>query len=361
MGTKLFLEENCYEAAIKRISYIFDNFENINVSVSGGKDSTALYWICVNEAVKRTRKITVFFLDQEAEYGSTIEIIEQMMRHPNVVPEWYQVPIYMTNATSFQKEMLYAWGEGEKWMREKSEIAIHSISEKYPKRFYEFFKWKERRIMNTAFLVGLRSGESINRFRAVTKNPGYNNILWSSVIPKNKTSFKFYPIYDWGIGDVWKFISDNELPYNSIYDKMFSANHNYYNTMRVSNLIHEKSFHCLTELQALEPETYQKLLDRISGVHCASLYAKDKYIYDNSDLPESFSSWRAYRDYILETTPYEKKERFIKRFDGQPKTEDVYQQQVKQLLTNDWENNLALDLKKQDKKNEVLTKWYAIL
>ena len=30
-------------------------------------------------------------------------------------------------------------------------------------------------------------------------------------------------------------------------------------TMRVSNLVHEKAFRCLTDLQELEPETYNKL------------------------------------------------------------------------------------------------------
>ncbi|MFA5166599.1 MAG: hypothetical protein WC449_04935 [Candidatus Paceibacterota bacterium] len=93
----------------------------------------------------------------------------------------------------------------------------------------------------------------------------------------------------------------------------------------------------------------------------AALYAKDSYIYNNNDLPESFNSWLEYRNYILETTPYDKKDRFTKRFEKQPKTEDVYKQQVRQLLINDWENNVTLDLKKSQRSKEKLQYWYDIL
>ena len=79
------------------------------------------------------------FLDQEAEYENTIMLMRKMMDNSNVMPLWYQVPIYMTNTACYEEDMLYAWGEGEKWIREKENISIKSINEKYPKRFYKFF------------------------------------------------------------------------------------------------------------------------------------------------------------------------------------------------------------------------------
>ena len=228
---KVYTNKSVLEAAKERISYVFDEFENIHISISSGKDSTAMFFLVADEAMRRNRKITAFFLDQEAEYQGSIDLIEKLMVHPAVIPAWYQVEVAMTNSTSYSQDMLNAWGVGENWMREKHPMAIKEISGKYPKRFYDFFKWYEKTHDNTAVFVGLRAEESLNRFRAVTKNAGYKGITWSTKTAKSDV-IRFYPIYDWGMGDIWKYIHENNLPYNSIYDKMFAANKGYYNTMR---------------------------------------------------------------------------------------------------------------------------------
>ena len=204
MEKKVYSNKSVLDAARDRISMLFDNFDDINVSVSSGKDSTVLYYLCLQEAIKRNRKIIVFFLDQEAEYENSIKIIEQQMDHKNVIPAWYQVPIYMTNSTSYSEYFLYAWGENEKWMREKNKnISIKEIKEEYPKRFYDFFEWYESKNKNAAYLVGLRAEEGIIRYRACTKYEGWNKIKWSTT--QNNVN-KFYPIYDWTVYDIWKFI-----------------------------------------------------------------------------------------------------------------------------------------------------------
>jgi len=355
-----YLDKSVYDASLERIKYIFDTFENIVVSVSSGKDSTCIYHLALNEAVIRNRKIYVFFLDQEAEYNNTVVLIRKMMSHPNVIPLWFQVPIYMTNTTSYKEDMLYAWGEGQKWVREKEDIAIKEIKEDYPQRFYGFFEYLENKMDNTAFIIGLRADESLNRFRAVTKNPGIPGINWSTKT-KNKTTYRFNPIYDWGVGDVWKFISDNNYEYNKIYDLMYQNGCGIYNTMRVSNLIHEKSFKCLADLQKLEPETYNKLIDRIGGVVIASRYANKELIYNVDKLPSAFNCWKDYRDYLLETTPLEHKQRMIGRFNKHIQDEDVFKQHCKQVLTNDWENNIPISQKKNKSREDLKNKWYNIL
>jgi len=358
MAGKRYLDKNVLEAAQERIALIFDNFNNIYVSVSSGKDSTVLYTLVLREAVERNRKINVFFLDQELEYAGTVVTMRKIMSHPNVIPLWYQVPIYMTNATSFIQGMLYAWGPGEEWIREKEPIAIKSMDEEYPQRFYKFFEWFERQQPDgSAFFVGLRGDESLNRHRAVSNKPGWRNTRWSTRIENEM--YKFYPLYDWGLGDIWKYIHDENLFYNPIYDKMYSNNHSFYNSMRVSNLIHEKSFRCLTDLQVLEPDTYEKVIKRLNGAHCAAMYAKDTLIYSTDKLPEKFKTWLEYRDFLLETTPYERKDRFVNRFNKQDKSEYIYRQQCHQLLINDWEQNIGI-VKKKDNKDKM-AKWREIL
>lgn len=356
--SKLYLAVTVLQAAQERIAWIFDHFEHIYVSVSAGKDSTALFWLVVLEAMKRGRKVFVFFLDQEAEYEETITLMRSMMAHPNVIPLWYQVPIYMTNATSYAKDQLYAWGEGEKWMREKEPNSIHAIEGEYPRRFYPFFEWFEKQQPDgSAFLVGLRAEESLNRFRAVVKNPSIPGIGWSSKTAK-PNSHRLYPIYDWGMGDVWRLIFDLGVPYNRIYDLMYQRNNGFYNTMRVSNLCHEKSFKCLTALQELEPQTYERLIRRLPGTHLASIYAEDDIVFNARKRPAAFASWREYREHLLATIPTEKRERFAKRFAGQPDTPHYHRQQCRQLMTNDYENSLPPT---KPKKDDWRQKWMQIL
>ena len=356
---KKYLDKNVLEAARDRVSMIFDNFKDISVSISAGKDSTCLFHLFLQEAVKRDRKIYAFFQDQEAEYQSSIDLMKIMMKHPNVIPQWYQVPIYLTNATSYTDYFLYAWGPGEKWIREKDPMAIHEIKEEYPKRFYEFFKWYERKNKDAAYIVGLRAEEGITRYRAVTKFPGWHGLKWSTV---SDGVNKFYPIFDWTIYDVWKFLYEFNIPYNKIYDLMYMNNYSLYSKMRVSNLIHEKSYKCLVDLPRYEPETFDKLCRRIGGIATASRYASERQMFSNKRLPSHYKCWKDFRDFLLANIPDEgQQEMFRVRFERQDENERTYQAQTGQLLINDYENSRPFDTKKNEKIEREKQKWLTIL
>ena len=356
---RLWLPQNVLEAARERISFIFDEFENVQVSISGGKDSTVLFYLALQEARLRGRTIEAFFLDQEAEYAATIDTVREQMTMDNVIPKWYQVPVYMTNSTSYSEYFLHAWGEGEEWMREKDPLAIHELEPGAPRRFYEIFPYLEKKDPSTAYLVGLRADEGIMRYRAVTKNPGYADLYWST---ETDGTYKFYPIYDWGWNDLWKFVYDYTIPYNNIYDKMFWANYSVYNKMRVSNLIHEKSYKCLTDLPKFEPETYDALCRRIGGISTAARYASEKLMFSNKVLPAHYNSWKEFRDFLHDALPDEEhKARFANRFANQPEDEEIYQKQVGQLLINDWENSKPVDLSRERRKERFKDKWWNLL
>lgn len=359
MPRKYHPTKNVLEAARERVALIFDNFESISVSVSSGKDSTCLYYLFLQEAVRRDRKIIAFFQDQEAEYQASIDLMRVLMRHPNVIPRWYQVPIYLTNSTSYTDYFLYAWGPGEEWIREKDPIAIHSIDEEYPKRFYEFFRWYECKNPDAAYAVGLRGEEGITRYRAVTKFPGWRGLKWSTEQDGVK---KFYPIYDWTIYDIWKYLHEFNLPYNKIYDLMYMNNYSLYSKMRVSNLIHEKSFKCLVDLPKYEPSTYHRLCRRIGGISTASRYAAEKQIFSSKKLPAHYKNWEEFRDFLLDNLPNQiHRETFRGRFERQKKDERTYRAQVGQLLLNDYENSKSFDTKKDEKRELEKKKWAGLV
>jgi len=347
------------EAATKRIEYLFDNYDNIQLAFSGGKDSTVLFHLVNNEAIKRDRKFILYFQDQEAEYQGTIDFVEWAMSQPNVIPQWYQVPIFMTNAASHEQLFLWAWGEGEEWVRPKNKLAIQQIDKKYPKRFYKFNLWvaqQNRKNFKGSFvsIIGLRAEESPDR-RFVMFGED-SDLFW---LRRKTEPNKAYPIIDWSYTDVWKYLIDNSLKYNKVYDKMYMLGGNL-RYFRVSNLVHEKAFRCLTDLQELEPETYNQLERRLKGVHTAAIYGKENLIYSIKELPKNFKSWKDYKDFLLNSIHPDLKKIFEYQWSRFGDTDDVgaCKYMVKRILLCDWEGNItwARDNEFNYTKDQILHK-----
>lgn len=368
--------ENVLEATQKRISFLFDNYDNIQLAFSGGKDSTVLFHLVNSEAIKRNRKFILYFQDQEAEYQGTIDMVEWAMSQSNVIPQWYQVPIFMTNAASHQQLFLWAWGDGEEWVREKNDLAIQFIDKKYPKRFYKFNLWvaqQNRKNFKGSFvsIIGLRAEESPDR-RFVMFGED-SEMFW---LRRKTEPNKCYPIIDWSYTDVWKYLIENGLRYNKIYDKMYMLGGNL-RSFRVSNLVHEKAFRCLTDLQELEPETYDKLENRLKGVHTAAMYGKENLMYSIKTLPENFKTWKEYKDFLLSSIHPDLKRMFEYQWSRFGDTDDIgaNKYMVKRILLCDWEGNITWSRDNEfnytkdqilhknilKRKDEIIKKWTQLL
>ena len=373
MKQQVYQHKDVLTAARERISMVFDDFENVIVSISGGKDSTVLAHLVLSEAHRRDRKVGVFFLDEEVDYEATIDQVKYLMFDmfpENSVPIWYQFPFNLTNATSLTEGALVTWEPGKHkiWMRSKDPRSIHAIPWD-PKTvtiknkvigldFYDVIDNFENHRENTCFFVGLRATESPNRWGAVAKNPGHKDWCWTTGKPNGNVSA--YPLYDWNFSDVWKYIYDEGIRYNRMYDYMWKKGMGI-QEIRVSSLIHEKSFKALTELPEFEPKTYDKLCERIKGIQTANVYGKESVMMKCRKLPKNFKSWRAYRDFLLETYPDDdKKEIFVRRFSKHLDNEYVARQQCRQLILNDAENNLPVR-NKPDPREETIRKWREIL
>lgn len=367
-------EKNVLQAARERIAFVFDYFESIICSISGGKDSGALARLALLEAKKRGRKIGLFFLDEEAMYQSTVEMIEYWMDFApeNINRLWLQIPFNLTSATSFQESQLRCWepGQHKNWMRQKgrNNICAKPWQEK-DEKFTSGYKWLdfygvienfERCYKNTAFLLGERGTESPNRWRSVSKNPvtiGGQKVFWGT--PRG-SNFIFKPIYDWNFHDVWKYHYDEGLKYSKIYD--FQLKKGYpINEMRISSLIHERSFKSLCDLPEFEPKTFEKLSKRIKGISFVQETGKNAKLFKARKLPKNFKSWIVYRDFLLSTYPdANKKPAFEKRFSKHLQNEYVARQQCRQLICNDYENNLPVD-SRPDPREETIRYYREVL
>lgn len=372
MFKQVYIASDILTEARKRIAYIFDEFDNIVVSISGGKDSTVLAHLALTEANRRGRKVGLFFLDEEVVYESTVEQVDYLMSlYPeNTIRLWLQLEFNLTNASSLTEGQLKCWEAGKHkiWMRPKRADSIKFAPwdrEKETVRdknkgfgFYDALENFHGSRSDTAFLVGLRATESPNRWRAVSKNPGYRNVFWCTGMANGNVSF--YPLYDWNFHDIWKYIYDQKLRYSKIYNYMHKKGMGL-QEIRVSSLIHEKSFKALVELPEFEPKTYDRLLKRVKGISIGNLYGKDSHMLRVSKLPKSFKTWRSYRDFLLETYPDpDKKGIFSRRFSRQQDNRYTARQQCRQLVLNDYENNLPVD-NKPDPREATIRKWMEVL
>lgn len=353
-----YFKENVFEMALKRIEYIFDEFDNkVIICMSGGKDSTVIFELATMVADRRhCLPLRVFWLDQEVEWRRTVDYMRNVFYNRDVIPMWYQIPFLLTNSLSFIDNYLYCWDpkKEKEWIRPKDKISIKENPLK-ENRFHPLMRDLVTVTLNhekNAMLVGMRVNENIRRRFCITaQGAKYKGISWCA--RENKDCYAFYPIYDFKDEDVWTAIAKNNWEYNKIYDYFYQ-----YGLpkakFRVSSLIHETAYESIYRLQEVEPEIYDAIQKRISGVSTFNHLSKDINIYK---LPDVFSSWVEYRDYLLDKLIKDDlKPIFVRRFSRQL-GEDWAREHIQELLVNDIDgtknaNAIARIYKSKNKEKE---------
>lgn len=334
---KMYLKENVYEAAKKRIEWIFSEFKNVIVSISGGKDSTVVMELALEVAREQGRlPLKVMFIDQEDEWSYTIDYIRSVKARPEIDFYWFQVPVLETNAANHQDQYLNSWDPEKRdlWMREKEPDAITEdipAIHKYADEFKGVLEEGRRLIFHDepyANIGGVLAEESLVRFGATTGHCCYKDVTWGK---KEKKGITFYPIYDWTFDDIWTYIAKNHVKYNRLYDLMFNYGISKQN-MRVSSLHHETAYRSMLMLQEIDRDTYEKMCRRLDGVSTFSQLQGQVLV---KELPEMFGSWKEYRDYLLEhLVRPDLQDVFRRRWRGQD-GDDWYKEHVTEVMVND--------------------------
>ena len=322
---KTYNNKDVYTAAKERIEYIFDEFEHICVSFSGGKDSGTVLNMCIDEARKRKRKIGALFIDLEAFYKKTIEFVERMLENNKDVlePYWICLPMESPNSLSYL-EPTWIWWDKEKepiWVRPmpKKEYVINE--ENNPLDFYkknmpfeEFIKhfgnWYGKG-EKTATLVGIRTDESLNRFRAIAGTKSmYKDKNYSTKV--NENVYNFYPIYDWSVEDIWTYNGKFQKDYNKLYDLFYKAGVSIHK-MRVDEPFGNEAKAGLSMFRVIEPDTWAKVVNRVSGANFGNIYSGNKIMTAHYKLPKNHT-WKSFTFFLLDTLPPEISEHYKIKF-----------------------------------------------
>lgn len=329
MANKKELQINVLEASTIRIKKVFDTFERFYISFSGGKDSSVMTHLVLNEARKRNVKVGLLIIDLEAQYNATISHIEEMIEEYKDVIDlhWVCPDLLLRNAVSDFEPKWCSWDSDKKdiWVRNKPKLAsdMNQYDFYYPKMEFEEFmvlfgKWYAKDKLTAGF-IGIRSDESLHRYRAITANKvGQIFKDWKWTTKLSNSLYNIYPIYDWRTEDIWVFHSKYpNLAYNKIYDLMTRGGVKLSN-QRLCQPFGDDQKKGLWLYHILEPLTWYKLLNRVSGVNSGALYIQENGNingYNDVTLPKNHT-WESYTNYLLASLPKKiqlhYKERFVK-------------------------------------------------
>jgi len=385
MTVKRYHETNVFEECKERISYTFDNFEKLYVSFSGGKDSTVMLHMVMDEAKKRNRQVGVMIIDLEGQYEYTINHIQNCVNmYKDLIDlHWICLPIHLRNAVSVYEPHWVCWDEkAEKsWIRQPPKDAITDINYypffKHGMEFeefdVEFGKWYAQG-KSCACFIGIRSDESLNRFRTIASKhkKRFNNKCWTTEITPELINV--YPVYDWKTKDVWIYHAKNKnKPHNELYDIMNKAGLTI-SQMRICQPYGDDQRRGLWLFHLIEPHTWARVVARVNGANSGSMYINETGNingYRKISKPEGHT-WKSFAVLLLNSLPEKTKEHFSNKIylyekwwlkrgyeDGLPDEADLHLESArkvpswrricKTLLRNDyWSKGLGFSQHKSE-------------
>ena len=183
---KKYTGQNVYDALQRRLGFIFQEFDNIFVSFSGGKDSGVLLNLVLDFQEKNypDKKIGVFHQDFEAQYTVTTEYVERTFKRLEDKAQLYWVCLPMATRTALSSYEMYwfPWDDTKKaaWVRPMPEHPYVINLENNPMTTYrykmhqgdlakQFSRWYRISHGNqkTVCLLGIRAEESMQRYSGI--------------------------------------------------------------------------------------------------------------------------------------------------------------------------------------------------
>ena len=318
-------QKNVYELTQERLKMIFEEFDNIYISFSGGKDSGVLLNLCIDYIRQNNlkRKIGIFHMDYEVQYSMTIDYVNRVLETNRDILDVYRicVPFRVTTCTSMYQSYWRPWDEQKKeaWVREMPKDAMKV--DKFP--FYnrkmwdydfqiKFSRWLhlQKAARRTCCLVGIRTQESYNRWRTIYRGvkKQYKKCRWSTEIDQNV--YNLNPMYDWKTENISIPNGKFGWDYNKLYDLYYQAGVSL-DRQRVASPFISEAIESLALYKVIDPDTWGKMIGRVNGIGFAGLYGNTHAAGRKSiRLPEGYT-WKSFMEFLLSTLPEHTRNRYL--------------------------------------------------
>lgn len=313
-------QENVYELAQKRLKIIFAEFDNIYVSFSGGKDSGVLLNLCIDYIRQHNikKRIGVFHMDYEAQYQMTTDYVDSVLSQNSDIIDVYRVCVPFRVATCASMYQLF-WRPWEEemhhlWIRKRplnclmKEDFHFFTKEMWDYEFQlKFAEWLHHKndAVRTCCLVGIRTQESLNRWRSIYGNNRFNNyrkLEWMRKLYPDV--YNAYPIHDWKTTDIWTANGKFGWEYNRLYDLYYKAGVPL-EKQRVASPFISAAQETLKLYKVIDPDTWGRMIGRVNGVNFTGLYGGTKAMgWQTIQLPKGYT-WEKYMYFLLDTLPEE--------------------------------------------------------
>lgn len=325
MGKK-YLKKNVYEASQERIKYIFEEFDNILVAFSGGKDSGVCLNLCYDYAKEHNMldKLAMYHLDYEAQYQMTTDYVDETFkRFSDIKRYWLCLPIKAQCCCNMQGAYWTPWerSKSDIWVRKMPEydyvINQDNCEFDFDKTDYEvqnnFCEWFGSVYGRTAVVVGIRASESLDRFRAIKSKKKVNGYKKKNyILCKSENFYTAYPIYDWETQDIWVYNAKFEKTYNKLYDLYYQAGMGI-EQMRVASPFNDCAGATLKYYKVIDPNNWGKMIGRVNGVNFLGLYGDTTAMGWKSIKKPAHFTWKEYCYFLLNTLDEKTKQHYLEK------------------------------------------------
>ncbi len=167
----------------------------------------------------------------------------------------------------------------------------------------------------TACLVGIRTDESLNRYRTIASDTKikYKDKCYTTKVTDNV--YNVYPIYDWRTRDIWIYHAKNpDKRYNKLYELMHKAGLSIHQ-QRICQPYGDDQRRGLWLFHLIEPETWAKVVARVNGANSGALYVNESGSitgYNSIAKPDNHT-WESFSMLFLNSVPEITREHFLNK------------------------------------------------